>query len=89
MSRRKLLLSARIDAIRMAGISLHDAIDMATVNPARAAHIAGRQRGLSPGEKADLIRFRWDAGLHQLAILQTVVAGTTVYCSQPRKTSSC
>ena len=37
---------------------------MATTNAARVGRIAGRQRGLVPGEKADLVRFSWDAETH-------------------------
>lgn len=67
------------NAIRFAGLSLSDAISMATVNPARAARIAGRRRGLTPGEKADLVRFRWDEPSSALTILETIVAGESVY----------
>lgn len=67
------------NAVRLGGISLSEAVSMATVNPARAARIAGRRRGLTPGEKADLVRFRWDGPSAALTILETVVAGETVY----------
>ncbi|MGA8027628.1 MAG: amidohydrolase family protein, partial [Bryobacteraceae bacterium] len=67
------------NAVRLGGLSLHEAIAMATVNPARVARIAGRRRGLVPGEKADLIRFHWDESAKSLRVIETVVAGTTVY----------
>ncbi len=67
------------NAVRLGRVSLRDAIVMATVNPARVARIAGRQRGLSPGEKADLVRFTWDELSSSLSIIETVVAGATVY----------
>ncbi|MBV9613609.1 MAG: amidohydrolase family protein [Acidobacteriaceae bacterium] len=70
------------NSVRMGGISLRDAVTMATTNAARVARIAGRQRGLVPGEKADLIRFQWDESLRSLTVLETVVAGTTVYKMQ-------
>jgi N-acetylglucosamine-6-phosphate deacetylase len=66
-------------AVRMGRTSLREAITMATTNPARVARIAGRQRGLTPGEKADLIRFQWDESGFGLTITQTVVSGETVY----------
>lgn len=66
-------------AVRMGRVSLRDAITMATTNPARVGRIAGRQRGLTPGEKADLIRFQWDETAFRLTIAQTVVSGETVY----------
>ncbi len=62
-------------------ISLHQAIAMATTNAARVGRIAGRQRGLVPGEKADLIRFRWDTEKYELTVLETIVAGISVYKS--------
>ena len=52
---------------------------MATVNAARAGRVAGRQRGLAPGEKADLVRFRWDPDSHILTVKETIVAGRTVH----------
>lgn len=67
------------NSIRLGGISLREALSMATVNPARAARIAGRQRGFAPGEKADLVRFRWDEAAYSLQIIETVVAGATVF----------
>ncbi len=67
------------NAVRMGKLSLREALAMATVNPARVARIAGRQRGLSPGDKADLVRFSWDDGTRVLNVIETVVAGTTVY----------
>ena len=67
------------NAVRMGAISLREALSMATVNPARVCRIAGRQRGITPGEKADLIRFTWDAHNHALTIVETVVAGRSVY----------
>jgi N-acetylglucosamine-6-phosphate deacetylase len=67
------------NAVSLGNISLRDALAMATINPARAARVAGRQRGLSPGEKADFVRFRWDEREKSLSVIETVVAGSTVY----------
>jgi N-acetylglucosamine-6-phosphate deacetylase len=67
------------NSIRMAGLSLREALAMATVNAARAGRLAGRQRGLAPGEKADLVRFEWDADSYSLRVKETVVAGVSVY----------
>jgi N-acetylglucosamine-6-phosphate deacetylase len=67
------------NTIRMAAVSLGEALAMATVNPARVGRLAGRQRGLSPGEKADLVRFRWDPDSYPLQIQETIVAGISVY----------
>ena len=67
------------NSMRLGGISLREALAMATVNPARAARIAGRQRGFAPGEKADLVRFRWDEAAKSIQIIETVVAGASVF----------
>lgn len=67
------------NAVRLGGISIQNAVTMATVNPARAGRIAGRQRGLAPGEKADLVRFDWDSATYSLHVKETIVAGKSVY----------
>jgi N-acetylglucosamine-6-phosphate deacetylase len=67
------------NAARTGQLRLRDAITMATTNPARVARIAGRQRGLAPGEKADLVKFQWDDDAYRLTVIETVVSGTTVY----------
>jgi len=46
------------NVMRMAGITLREAIEMATVNPARVIHLEGRSNGLVVGEHADLVLFR-------------------------------
>lgn len=70
------------NSIRLAGISLREALAMATVNPARVARVSGRQRGFAPGEKADFVCFRWNESIPALDVIQTVVAGTTVYSAE-------
>jgi N-acetylglucosamine-6-phosphate deacetylase len=67
------------NAVRMAGVSMRDAVTMATTNPARAGRIAGRQRGLVTGDKADFVKFRWDEAAFQLTVVETVVSGVDVY----------
>jgi len=67
------------NSVRLGGISLSEAIAMSTVNPARVARIAGRRRGLAPGEKADLVRFEWNDSVRSLKVVETVVGGVTVY----------
>jgi N-acetylglucosamine-6-phosphate deacetylase len=46
------------NAMRAAGVSLTEAVVMATTNAARVGRISGRLRGLKPGERADIVRFR-------------------------------
>jgi N-acetylglucosamine-6-phosphate deacetylase len=67
------------NSVRLAGVSLREALTMASVNAARAGRVAGRQRGLAPGEKADLVRFRWDPDSYILEVKETIVAGVSVY----------
>ena len=67
------------NAVRLGGISLREALVAATVNAARVGRIAGRQRGLAPGEKADLVRFAWDDSSFSLDVKETIVAGKSVY----------
>jgi N-acetylglucosamine-6-phosphate deacetylase len=65
------------NVMRAAGVSLGDALAMATVNPARVAGIAGRERGLESGQRADLVRFRLEGGT--LNIVETHLDGERVF----------
>ncbi len=66
-------------SLRWSGLSLAAALALGTTNAARIGRIAGRQRGLVPGEKADLIRFRWDHAARSLVVQETIVVGISVY----------
>lgn len=63
----------------MAGVTLTEAISMATRNPARVGRIAGRQRGLVPGDRADFVLFQWDEAERRMEVLRTVMGGKDVY----------
>ncbi|MGE5647201.1 MAG: N-acetylglucosamine-6-phosphate deacetylase [Acidobacteriota bacterium] len=65
--------------VRLAGLSLAEAVAMATVTPARAARIAGRGAGLRAGERGDVVEFRFDTASATIRIENTYVAGTRVY----------
>lgn len=67
------------NTVRYAEISLRDAVTMATQNPARVGRIAGRLRGIAPGEKADLVTFTWDPDQFTLRVKETIVGGIPVY----------
>jgi N-acetylglucosamine-6-phosphate deacetylase len=74
--------SLRMDAaianvMNVAGVSLTEAIAMATVNPARVGRIGGRLRGLRPGDRADVVRFRVEDG--RLRVLETYMSGRRVW----------
>jgi len=65
--------------MRMAGLSLRDAVTMATGNAARVGRVGGRMRGLNPGERADLVEFRYDAQTKKIEVVRTWVSGRLVY----------
>jgi N-acetylglucosamine-6-phosphate deacetylase len=48
--------------MRIARLTLRDAVQTATTNPARLIDMAGRTKGLAPGEKADVVVFRHSPG---------------------------
>lgn len=48
------------NVMRMAGVSLADAVRMATVNGARAGRVPGRENGIAVGDRADLVQFACD-----------------------------
>lgn len=50
------------NAVRMTGVTLADAVQMATVNAAKAGRVPGRAAGLAAGERADVVQFTWDGG---------------------------
>lgn len=67
--------------VRLAGLSLGDAVRMATVNAAKAGRVQGRQQGLTAGERADLVFFRFDPQANRMEIDSTWVGGREVYRS--------
>ncbi|HYO83510.1 MAG TPA: amidohydrolase family protein [Bryobacteraceae bacterium] len=67
------------NVMRMAGISLPEALSMATRNPARVGRITGRQRGLTPGDRADFVLFRWHKDQARVEVVETIVGGETVF----------
>lgn len=64
------------NVIQLAGLNLRDAVAMANRNPARVGRIASRQRGLNTGERADLVRFRYDK--NEVHVIETYLAGKKV-----------
>ncbi|HTR35969.1 MAG TPA: amidohydrolase family protein [Bryobacteraceae bacterium] len=67
------------NVMSLAGLTLRDAVALATRNPARIGRIASRQRGLNPGQAADLVRFRCDDGI--ITILEAYLNGQRVFTS--------
>jgi N-acetylglucosamine-6-phosphate deacetylase len=50
------------NVMRRAGVTLAQAVMMATTNAARVGRIRGRLRGLQPGDRADVVKFRFVDG---------------------------
>ncbi len=63
--------------MRLAGLSLSDAVRLATVNAARAGKVPGRTAGLAPGDRADLVQFRLDQG--RIDVVGVWLSGRQVY----------
>ena len=65
--------------MKFCDLSLADAITMATQNPARAGRIRARQRGLQPGERADLVEFHYDPRSKAIEIERVWMDGEAVW----------
>lgn len=65
--------------MRLAGLSLREALAMAARNPARIGRIEHRQRGLQPGERADVIEFDYDAVAKSIRLRRTWLGGKCVW----------
>jgi N-acetylglucosamine-6-phosphate deacetylase len=63
--------------MKIAGLTLAEAITMATTNAARAGRVGGRIRGLQPGSRADVVKFRFADG--KIEVLETYVSGRRVF----------
>jgi N-acetylglucosamine-6-phosphate deacetylase len=66
------------NTMRFAGLSLNETLTMVTRNPARAGRISGRQRGLEPGERADLVEFQFDPKTKEVVVEATYLDGELV-----------
>ncbi len=65
--------------MRIGGLSLADAVRMATTNAARAGNVPQRAGGLVPGDRADIIQFRFNSTDQTITIEATYVSGDKVY----------
>lgn len=65
--------------VRLASISLQDAVSMGSVNAARAGKIENRTTGIVPGERSDLVEFEWDDAAQEIRVLRTWLSGKLVY----------
>jgi len=65
--------------MKLAGLSLPDAVTMATVNPARVGAVPRRTNGLAAGDRADFVLFRYDAASSAIQVEATYVSGRQVF----------
>jgi N-acetylglucosamine-6-phosphate deacetylase len=63
------------NAVRFAGLSLADAVEMASLNPARLLGVADEVGSIAAGQKANLILFDWDEQQRALRLVATLVHG--------------
>ena len=59
--------------------TLAEALEMATINPARLLGVDGRLGRVAPGMDASLTLFRWPEGQPALSIVATIVRGEIVH----------
>lgn len=67
--------------MNIARLTLRDAVQMATINPARIGRIANRQNGLVAGDRADFVVFRFDDEAKRIDVRATYVDGEKVWRS--------
>jgi N-acetylglucosamine-6-phosphate deacetylase len=71
-----LRMDRAVEAVmKLAGLTLTEAITMATTNAARAGRVGGRLRGLQPGSRADVVKFRMGDGIE---VLESYLGGRRV-----------
>ena len=59
--------------------TLADAVEMATINPARLLDVDDRIGRVAPGMEASMTLFRWEEGQRALSIVATIVRGEIVH----------
>ena len=67
------------NAMRIAGLSLAQAITLATTNPARVGKVPARLKGLHRGERADIVRFRITDG--RIEVVETYLNGRQIFAA--------
>ena len=69
------------------GLTLGDAVRAATTNPAVAARVPRRQRGLTENEHADLVRFAVNSG--RISVTETYMDGRLVFAAKNSELPGC
>lgn len=72
------------NVVRMVGVSLQDAVRMASLTPARRIRMDHRKGSLSPGKDADIVILT-----PELDVAATIVGGRVVYCTAPEFGAAC
>ena len=65
--------------MRIGGLTLAEAVRLATTNAACAGNVPNRQEGLAAGDCADFVLFRFDAESKAITVEATYVNGRRVY----------
>jgi imidazolonepropionase-like amidohydrolase len=60
-------------------LNLAEAVSMATIDVARAGKIAGRDAGLTPGQRGDVVEFQYNPQGPMIDVQRTYVSGALVY----------
>ena len=68
------------NVMRVAGLTLPNAIALATTNPARVGKLRGRFKGLQRGERADVVRFRFVDG--RMEVVDVHVSGKEIFAAK-------
>lgn len=78
-----LILSQGIaNTVRFAGVSLGDAVQMATHNPAALLGLEGALGTVAPGREANLALFHWNAETCALVMESVVVRGRSIHVDE-------
>ncbi len=65
--------------MKLAGLTLGDAVTLATTNPARVGGVPGRTGGLVIGDRADFVLFRLEESTKSILVDATYLSGRRVY----------
>lgn len=66
-------------AVEFSGLTLDEALQLATANPADLIGATGKFGRIEKGEAADFVLFRWDEAAMKLEVVTTIVGGEIVF----------
>jgi N-acetylglucosamine-6-phosphate deacetylase len=73
------LHEAVANVVNYAGVTLDEAIEMASANPAALLGLEESYGRIAPGRPAHLVLFRWDDEAKRIEIMATVIDGQIIY----------